>query len=174
MAGRVFVVAAFLIASGWRPSLARADGGPGKGDPAAANARELYTHLQITFVGKDAFRENLILRGATFYEAVERPDLAARYRQLEARRNLVGLLGGAALGAGAVWGGIDLTIAKTDPRAHHTATPIPWAIAIAGLVAVIVGSALPSEPATEPERQALARDHNQRTAARLGADPTLR
>jgi hypothetical protein len=180
---RALVVVALAVVGGARASVARADDATAKPPPAVvaaspsgsdqvvANARELYRHLQITFIGKDAFRENLLLRGATFYDAVERPDLAERYRTLESRKTLVGTLGGVALGAGAAWGGIDLTIAKTDPRAHHSATVIPWAIAIAGLVTMIVAVALPGEVATDAERQTLAREHNERTAVRLGAIP---
>jgi len=177
------MVVALLIAAGWRAPVARAGDAPAKGesatpaapapapDRAGANTRDLYAHLQITFTGKEAFRENLLLQGAMFYDAVDRPDLAARYRELEARKNLVGMFGGLALGGGAVWGAIDLTIAKTDPHAHHSATVIPWAIASAGLVALVVAVVLPGEPMSEPEREALARAHNQRVAARLGAGP---
>src|SRR5215831_16441950 len=65
---------------------------PSQPDQTRANARDLYAHLRITFAGKDAFRENLLLRGPMFYEAVDRPDLAARYRELESRKNMVAFL----------------------------------------------------------------------------------
>jgi hypothetical protein len=159
-----------LVAGGARASARDADAPSVKASaaPAAAAVEPVAAPAsrapyQLTFAGAQALRDGMPISDPDFYAAVERPDLAARYRDLQSRKSLWATAGGLLLAVGAIWGGIDLTIVETHAErrsTHRSPTLIPWGIALVGAVGVGVSFALPGQPVSAQERQALARDHN--------------
>ncbi len=141
--------------------------------PAPAPAPPLGPPLRVS-------RELLLLPGdAAFYDAVGRPDLAARFNSRQRVKRAVQITGGATLLVGVVWGLLDLVATTTvdtlafggclvtagsgnppaqsssDPCAPRSASGIPWAVAAVGLGALVIPLFISSDPLTAAERRSL-------------------
>jgi hypothetical protein len=112
------------------------------------------------------------LSGPVFYEAVGRPDLAKSYRRRHAAKITLLSAGGSVLATGVFLaalegvaagsantiGGVPCAFMNTSNGqtcARAEPSPLPWIVAGVGALAVVTGAAMPSDPLTETEREAL-------------------
>jgi hypothetical protein len=178
---------------------------PAAESPAEVRLRalgeELYKRDAIEVVGDEAYqgvgRGRRPLEGADFYATVGRPDLAARYRDVEGNKNLARGIGGVTIGVGVLWGLGELLYSAADTVASaipctfsggsgsqdntwcnpHQASGVPWGVAVLGLVLVAAPSAVSSHPVSESERRQLIERYNAELRARAGLGaprPTVR
>jgi hypothetical protein len=137
------------------------------------NAKHGPSDGEITFEGGRAFRGQAQrpLTGADFYLAVDRPDLAERYRLREERRSVGVAVGLLVMGAGVVWGLADawdtawdnFTCCGAPPGPTRTVSPYPWLVAGAGLAGFVIAHRTEADPVSESERLELARAHNRKS-----------
>jgi hypothetical protein len=175
------------------PTPAPAAPAPRVSPPGATDAARLRA-LQEQVVQREALRieGRRITRGGVpisagaLYAAVGRPDLTQRIRT---RRIAKGITIGAGIGLaafGTVWGiadsagtavnnGIGRAVnlcgsEEMSPECadRHEASMVPWALAIGGGLAALIGAAVPSDPLDSLEKSALIDEHNQRLRAGLG------
>jgi hypothetical protein len=115
----------------------------------------------------------LVIEGAGFYDAVGRPDLAARYRHADALKTTSRVVGGGAILLGVVWGildliftavenaGADLSCAgssnpsSSNPCPQKSVSVIPWTVAALGLGALVIPSFISSDPLTDAQKRSL-------------------
>jgi hypothetical protein len=159
-------------------ALARAAGAETPGPVAAPDSLQLYEHEAVGFTNGVAYRDGSRLTGEAFYLAVDRPDLAARYERHKTIRAI-------AIDAGGIAAVVGLSVGVAEVFASTARAPAcllsdgmgpscqgpsgwPWALALAGGMVLGVGYAIPADPIEQPEREAVARAHNDRVAARLG------
>lgn len=150
-------------------------------DEASPAAREQYLEQYVAFedwVGidqygnavarwtvpyKGRFKEEL--RGATFYEYVEQPDLAKKFRR---RSTTKWTIFGASLAA--QLGGATYAVLGAGDLADGSTTKFLAGMTIMGVgsVTMMVGLLLNPHPVSPSEARRLAHDFNERLARRLG------
>jgi hypothetical protein len=118
---------------------------------------------EVDFVGGRAFRRKTPLVGADFYLAVDRPDLAERYRVRALNKEVGSVTGGLALTAGLAWGlldGLGTGLRNGLAGRNDEVSPFPWITAGAGLGLLLVSAGISPDPVSESERMELVRAHN--------------
>jgi hypothetical protein len=164
----------------------RASPGPGRseaedrriGFDVVLYPRHGATLVTIPYQGPD--RTPLV--GASFYEALGRPDLVAEYRARSARRSwLIGVGAAVALGGAlytaASWpsGGNDpgsptfVEQMNRDSQRAQDAIVTGAAISAGGLVLMMIGAFTDPNPVDEVEARRLADEYNRRLEGKLGA-----
>ena len=155
-------------------------------DPIAAYERR-EVRVDTVFVrdeGKDTGQEVLAKRfsprlgsgqplpGPTFYEYVDRPDLATKYRARQRRKRiLLGVGGGlVALGTGLTLGYIGVQ----DRRSGNALLGSGVSLLFAGFIPLGFGAAMSPHPVGPEVVQALVRDKNRRLRISLGLPAELR
>jgi hypothetical protein len=142
--------------------------------PAApARAEGVETSTPVAQTGQSA------LSGANFYRQLDRPDLAERYERRLGWKYVGGAAGVAIMGAGIVWGALDLfntswqnefrCCGASMPIGGAHASPYPWLTAGAGLGVLVAAVTIPAHPLGDEQRLELARAHRLTLTPRLGA-----
>lgn len=126
----------------------------------------------------------LLIEGIGFYEAVGRPDLAARYRSADSAKTVSRVVGGASVIVGVLWGILDLLATAADntlgylgcgsassstPCAAASPSPLPWGLALLGVGALVIPSFISSDPLTYDQKRALIYSGRAGVELHLGA-----
>lgn len=122
----------------------------------ADNGEVLTTDVPV----KGRYREPL--EGARFYEAVNRPDLALRYRKRDGSRKMVGFLGVASIAGGVAASVYRFSEDETDPGVGSLV------LLAGGSVLITVAFVMDPHPVPPSQARALADQHNTALRKELG------
>jgi hypothetical protein len=148
-------------------------------DPARLREirEQVFANESLHLSGARIIRGDVPMHVTTFYALVGRPDLNQSIRERRVAKVIVLVTGAVITGIGVSWGVIDVigtgldntlsrpwTCGSSDPdpkcadRSH--ASTIPWAVAAGGVLVLITGAALRTDPLGPREKSLLIDDYN--------------